>query len=63
MMEKTYPTCPICGCEADWFYRRDGEIVGCCDCTDRVSYRAILEEQDGDDEYLAVKRFEEEGLL
>lgn len=62
MMEKTYPHCPICGCEADWFYRMDGEIIGCSECVERVSYRTIQEEQDGEDEYLAVKRYEEEGI-
>ena len=62
MMEKTYPRCPMCGSEADWFYRMGGETIGCSECVERVSYQTIQEEQDGEDEYLAVKRYEEEGI-
>ena len=57
-----FPTCPVCGCEADWFYRRDGEIIGCCDCTERISYTQITEERDGDREYADRKRWEEEDI-
>ena len=62
MRVESFPTCPLCGCEADWFYRMDGEIIGCSECVERVSYRDILDERDGDDEYAETKRWQEEGV-
>ena len=39
-MEKEYeevePICPICGSKkCDYFYKVDGEVIGCDDCVER----------------------------
>lgn len=36
------PLCPICGQDAETFYfDRDGDCVGCCDCLRAVGYDEI----------------------
>lgn len=36
-IEPEYPKCPMCGAEAEVFYKSaDGEIVGCEECLHRV---------------------------
>ena len=67
MKEESFPLCPICGSEAEYFYRRNGEIIGCSDCTDRVYYVTIKEENDyavsENEAYTARKRRREEGII
>ncbi|MDO4175779.1 MAG: zf-TFIIB domain-containing protein [Eubacteriales bacterium] len=44
-----YPKCPVCGAEAEEFYKFDGiTIVGCDNCIDRVN---AWEEQERLDTY------------
>ena len=34
---ETYPTCPVCGEEADTYYKsREGDILGCDCCVDKL---------------------------
>ncbi|MEA4932588.1 MAG: hypothetical protein VB071_03225 [Lawsonibacter sp.] len=35
------PVCPVCGREADVFYQRDGEIIGCWGCVREVNYEEV----------------------
>lgn len=43
--------CPICGGETDEFYKnRDGEIVGCFNCIERVDAWECVEPTDDYDE-------------
>lgn len=47
--EPDYPKCPICGAEAEEFYKFDGiTIVGCDNCIDKVD---AWEEQESWDTY------------
>lgn len=38
MKEPEFPICPVCGAEADTYYRdiNSGEIVGCDECIESV---------------------------
>ena len=46
------PVCPVCGEEADEFYKnKDGEIVGCFNCITKVdAWECVSEEDDYDEE-------------
>lgn len=37
--EPETPICPVCGAEADTFYKQDTEIVGCDECIKAVDAR------------------------
>lgn len=43
---KNYPTCPICGAQAQTFYRDSlGQIFGCDECVKAVDWSDLAEEQ------------------
>lgn len=43
---KNMPVCPICGAEAQTFYRDSlGETFGCDECVRRVDWTEVAEEE------------------
>lgn len=46
MIDKEFPLCPLCGSNADYFYFRDGKVIGCSDCVKAVDYTKIRKEAD-----------------
>lgn len=39
------PVCPVCGADAETFYKQDGEIIGCNECIDGVDATEYLMNQ------------------
>ena len=37
-------TCPECGEECSWIFKKDGSIIGCENCIDQVSADTALED-------------------
>lgn len=43
---KNYPTCPICGAQAQTFYRDSlGQIFGCDECVKAVDWSDLAQER------------------
>lgn len=57
--DNAYPICPICGSNADYFYIRDGKVLGCSDCLPATLYTVIRERSKSWEEYLAQEDEEE----
>ncbi|MEG2286071.1 MAG: hypothetical protein RSB90_10955 [Eubacterium sp.] len=40
--EPQYPDCPMCGSQAEEFYKnKEGEIIGCSDCVEQLSWEYV----------------------
>lgn len=39
------PICPVCGADAEKFFKQDGEIIGCNECIDDVDAVEYLMDQ------------------